>query len=1075
MPVDARRVQAVFLAAVEAADPVQLAAILDRECASDPELRRRVEALLQAHREPASVLDRPAVTPPEPPNSAASGPVPPAPAGSWASTVEMGSFAGGEPPGLADDRAGLGFLEPPTKTGALGRLGHYEVLEVLGRGGFGIVLRAFDEVLQRVVAVKILAPHIAATSPARKRFLREARSSAQVRHENVVQIHAVGEHPLPFLVMEFIPGQTLQQLLDRTGPLEVPEILRIGLQIAEGLAAAHGTGLIHRDVKPSNVLIEGGPQRRVKLTDFGLARTADDASLSQSGLVAGTPLYMAPEQARGEALDPRADLFSLGSVLYVMCTGRPPFRANGTMAILKRVCEDTPRPIREIIPEAPPWLCDLIGRLHAKDPAERFQSARDVADLLQRYQVELAAHGRVHSSPAHPVRPKPSRGMLLAAAALLLSGLTFGLYYWSHPGSDGSGSGPPQTQPWRPRPALTADELARLPSPFDGLESKDIPTGAPARIFGGADKSPPGLVAVLDGSPSRIPRPGRTSWFAQDRAGKWLAVGCVNDVVLFNARTMAPERILGPAAGPIYQLAFSRDGKRLATGSWAEEDAAAVWDVEKGAQTLRLKQKGNCFSIQFSPDGKRLLTVGDDHKPTVWDADSGEQRHQFPAQDQPVCYDVAFTPDGKHIVTHGDGGAVRVWNAKTWGEVITLPGPERVTENLADWWHLPLAVSPDGKWLAAGSPSRFKIWATADWKEQSAGGPTPATWLAFTPDGRTLLTAAHDCTDGRWHAVARWDTESGRPLPSRQLGSRGAWAVYHLSADGKTLYGMACEPPEPSVRVYDAETLEERVLPGHAGRVRAVDVSPDGTRIASAGADGTVRLWDVTTRRLRHTVARVGKTGVQAVFSPDGKMLYAGWSEDGVIRAIDAASGQWREVGVYGPELQRLAVSPDGSLLAAAGVGGVRLWALPGGTPRGELRGVPPAVAAIAFSPDAKTLAVGGLESVRLFDAPSGHSRQTLDVPGAVRWVAFRPSGRSLAVASESAGNPVLLFDATTGTQAARLEGHDSPVRAGAWRADGELLATVGEADGTVRLWDFGHAVPRRRAVAVFRPKAQSI
>jgi serine/threonine protein kinase len=257
----------------------------------------------------------------------------------------------------------------------------YEVLQILGRGGFGIVFRAFDEMLQRVVALKVMAPQLAATSPARKRFLREARSSAQVRHENVVQVYEVAEQPLPYLAMEFIPGETLQQKLDRTGPLDVPEVLRIGRQIAEGLTAAHATDLIHRDIKPGNVLLEGG-HHKVKITDFGLARAADDASISQSGIIAGTPMYMAPEQAQGQTLDQRADLFSLGSVLYQMTSGRPPFRASSALSVLKRVAEDQPRAIREIIPETPQWLCDIIAKLHAKDPDDRYQSAREVADVL---------------------------------------------------------------------------------------------------------------------------------------------------------------------------------------------------------------------------------------------------------------------------------------------------------------------------------------------------------------------------------------------------------------------------------------------------------------------------------------------------------------------------------------------------------------------------------------------------------------------------------------------------------------------------------------------------------------------
>ena len=287
---------------------------------------------------------------------------------------------------------------------------------------------AFDEVLQRVVALKVLAPQLAATSPARRRFLREARSSAQVRHENVVQVHEVAEQPLPYLAMEFIPGETLQQKLDRVGPLEVPEVLRIARQIAEGLAAAHATDLIHRDIKPGNVLLEGGHQK-VKITDFGLARAADDASISQSGIIAGTPMYMAPEQAQGQTLDQRADLFSLGSVLYQMVAGRPPFRANTTVAVLKRVAEDKPRAIREIIPETPQWLCDIIAKLHAKDPDDRYQSAREVADVLADCEAQLKAHSklkdysRIPRSKPQRSGPRPrlrSRRWAAAAAVLLL-------------------------------------------------------------------------------------------------------------------------------------------------------------------------------------------------------------------------------------------------------------------------------------------------------------------------------------------------------------------------------------------------------------------------------------------------------------------------------------------------------------------------------------------------------------------------------------------------------------------------------------------------------------------------------
>jgi formylglycine-generating enzyme required for sulfatase activity len=380
----------IFLAVFDLPDPAAQAAYLDAACRGDPALRARVEALLQSHDAAGSFLGVPAVSSPDP----------------NASVTQ--AFERAETPadrGPSADDAAFPFLSQSARADSLGRIGYYEVLEVLGRGGFGIVFRAFDDKLHRMVALKVLSPELADNATARRRFVREARAAAALSHEHVVNVYAVEEQPVPYLVMEYVCGQTLQDKLDRGGPLGLKEVLRIGQQIAEGLAEAHALGLIHRDIKPANVLLENGVER-VKISDFGLARAADDGSLTQSGVICGTPMYMAPEQAQEERIDHRADLFSLGSVLYVMCTGRPPFRAASTIAVLKRVCEETPPPIRDVNPEIPTWLCDIIGRLHEKKPEDRFASAREVADLLARCLAEFQQHGHVRSKvSALPVRP----------------------------------------------------------------------------------------------------------------------------------------------------------------------------------------------------------------------------------------------------------------------------------------------------------------------------------------------------------------------------------------------------------------------------------------------------------------------------------------------------------------------------------------------------------------------------------------------------------------------------------------------------------------------------------------------
>lgn len=306
----------------------------------------------------------------------------------------------------------LSFLEPSGHPEMLGRIGRYDVESVLGRGGMGVVFRAYDSELHRSVALKVMAPEWAASATARQRFAREAQSAASVAHENVIPIYNVqADADLPFLVMQFIPGCTLQRWVKANAPLDVATILRVASQLAEGLAAAHRRGLVHRDIKPANVMV-GENTDRVWITDFGLARAADSMTLTQTGVIAGTPHYMSPQQARGEPIDQRSDLFSLGCVFYFLCTGRPPLDADNTLAVLHRIVSDDPIALTEQRDDLPPSLVSLIHQLLDRNAEQR---PSDCDAIIQR--LGMAQHEYSAGKTARPpINPFIQRAALTAAA-----------------------------------------------------------------------------------------------------------------------------------------------------------------------------------------------------------------------------------------------------------------------------------------------------------------------------------------------------------------------------------------------------------------------------------------------------------------------------------------------------------------------------------------------------------------------------------------------------------------------------------------------------------------------------------
>jgi serine/threonine protein kinase len=354
-------------------------------------------------------------------------PSPPAPPASQrAGTVDLKQAGTNAAANSGEHDSSLtNFLAPAQVADELGRLGKYRVLSIIGRGGMGVVYRAEDSLLKRVVALKAILPSLGANAAVHKRFLREARAMAAVDNGHIVRLYEVNEDGgVPYIAMEFLHGESLADRLSSTARMPLPEILRIGREIAQGLAAAHARGLIHRDIKPANIWLESVAQKiqplgpvsltndhgprtrdfRVKILDFGLARAAEeDTHITQSGTILGTPSYMSPEQSRGEKVDFRSDLFSLGVVLYRLCTDSEPFTGPDGVSTMLAIATATPTPPQMRNLDVPAELSDLIMQLLEKDPARRTSTAQVVAETLA--SIERGEPVAVVRNEGNPVLP----------------------------------------------------------------------------------------------------------------------------------------------------------------------------------------------------------------------------------------------------------------------------------------------------------------------------------------------------------------------------------------------------------------------------------------------------------------------------------------------------------------------------------------------------------------------------------------------------------------------------------------------------------------------------------------------
>jgi WD40 repeat protein/serine/threonine protein kinase len=901
------------------------------------------------------------------------------------------------------------------------RIGRYSILARLGRGGMGTVYKAYDPQLQRVVAVKV--PHFHwlrdHEEVARRRFLREARAAAAVRHPNVCPIYDVAEHDGdPYVVMAYVEGGSLGATLtagDR--PVDTRQAVTWARQVADALAAVHACGVVHRDLKPSNILIDAAGN--VVLADFGLARAEQSSEqLTVERDIIGTPGYMAPEQASGhiERVGPQSDLYTLGVILYQMLAGRLPFQGPALSVIYQVVHEVVPPP-SQFRPDLDGGLEAIITKAMSRHPQDRFASAAAFAEALAGWLATAAPA----ALPQPASRPAPSEADTRRM-----------------PLPQGRGSTP------RRRAALTvvASLLLLLGAGLllqqiiiriktrDGQETTiQVPTGSEIQIKEGGTvtATPPGRagpaghpgLSPLDKlDPKEIP-PLERRWQPQELVA-----------VIGEHRRRHWGNILG--------VAFSPDGKLLASGG--VDGVVRLWDVAtmRARPSLRPVQgfPGLVTALAFSPNGRTLAcstTSGTTH---LWNL-TGPEPEEWVALGQKGQPDdsnprgVGYSPDSKTLITGSNDGMLLSWDlsSRRPTERARLKGPG----GLIAW-----TLAPDGQTLAAGAND-----GTVRIIDLSGGQPAaPVAFaasvgrvssMAFFPTGKMLAVGGDAATIRFWDATG--------PAPKMQGVLRGSCDGRSLAiaADGRTL----AAGKDRNVYLFALDKLEE---PAYAtiqvsSPVQSLAFTLDGKTLACGEENGSLRLWDVT------------KTTPKELLPFD--------------------------VPRFGSDA--MALAPDGTSLACAYTdGAVQLWDLTRTAPKAGalLRGHTGYVTALAFASEGRSLASASIDAtVRLWDVvgPEPKVRAVLrGHSGAVHAVALASGGKTLASGGED--KTVRLWDigVEPAKQTAVLRGHVAPVRWVAFDADTTSLASLSD-DGSLRLWDLSGAEPREAAVFHGSPGYQAL
>ncbi len=967
-------------------------------------------------------------------------------------------------------RAGAASDGAARVVGGAFQLGRYQVQGELGRGGMGVVYRGFDPALQRAVAIKMILgePGDAAAERQLGRFVREARAAAKLRHPGIVAVHEVGEHQgRPFIVMDYIEGEAFDRVLAR-GKIPARSIAEIAEGVARALEHAHAAGIVHRDVKPQNVII-ATDDGRPRLTDFGTARQlgASDSGerLTLTGQMVGTPHYMSPEQARGEndSVGPSSDVYSFGALLYDALAGRPPFEADGILQLMPLILYRDPEPLRSVDPSIHADLETIVAKCLEKEVAARYPSAAAAADDLRRFLDGEAISVRPPGWRDR-LRRWARRNRALAATVALAAVVIVGLLVagvlgavWSYRRIEA------EAEIARRESERAQDEGERARAEGERARAAEQASGEALR------QTRRVLAMALAEKATRLAADGR---HAEACA---LAAASLGEVESVEARSVLASSL--DAAGRLRWVSTRQDaGPVGAFGPRGERAAVAasggtirIWDVEAGEERGLLRgHVGEVAEIAWRPGGDLLASGGVDGTVRLWDPRSVRPIRTIRGHRGRVLA-LGWSPDGRRLASAGDDGIVRIHALGDDAATVVAAPAVEVAGHTATVRGI--AWSPDGRRLVtAGEDEALLLWdVTGDrpvlrHRHELAAKLSAVAW---TDEGRRVVVAA---LDGVVRVVG---PDAAAPIEVARADA--AVRTLAVAPDGRIAVGG----DDATVRILAPDSFDEVArLAGHTGIVYRVSWRPAGDRLLSTDTQGGMRVWDASREPVRPISTTAGHSGaVTSIAWEFGGARVASGAVDGTVVIWDAGTGTLlrRLVSGHAGRITALGWSPDGSRIATAGNDrSLRLIDPESGEELARHDGFPdPWVHDLAWSPEGdRIVAVGGGGFIRMLDAERLETlldaeRRTDHVGESVDW---SPDGDHLAISSlhyRMDLSSAYVYDAATLERVAGWAPHIASATAVAWHPDEAGRLAVGYEDGQVIEWDrrSGDPTPRQRRV----------